>query len=54
MSLRDGAPEHAPALAALGISELVLVAAPPQDPGRAAVWVGELADRWGVSPEPAR
>jgi probable F420-dependent oxidoreductase len=54
VSLRDGAPEHAPALAALGISELVLVAAPPQDPGRAAVWVGELADRWGVSPEPAR
>ncbi len=54
VSLRDGAPEDVPALADLGISELVLVAAPPDDPGRAAVWVRELADRWGVAPEPAR
>jgi len=54
VSLRDGAPGDAPALAASGISELVLVAAPPEDPGRAADWVGELADRWGVVPEPTR
>jgi probable F420-dependent oxidoreductase len=53
VSLRDGAPEDAPALAASGVSELVLVAAPPEDPGRATVWVSELADRWGV-PESAR
>jgi probable F420-dependent oxidoreductase len=54
VSLRDGAPENASALAASGVSELVLVGAPPEDPGRAADWVSELADRWGVTPEPAR
>ncbi len=53
VSLRDGTPEDASRLAALGVSELVLVAAPPEEPGHAASWVGELADRWGIAPEPA-
>jgi probable F420-dependent oxidoreductase len=34
------------ALADLGVDELVLVEAPPVDPGAVPGWVAELADRW--------
>lgn len=46
VALRDLKPGDAPLLASLGIDELVLVEAPPDDPDDAGVWVSELADRW--------
>jgi probable F420-dependent oxidoreductase len=39
-------PESLPALRKLGVSELVLVESPPEDPQAAAEWVAGLADRW--------
>ena len=42
----DGSPEAVPALAAAGVTELVVVAAPPGDPAEAAAWTGDLAARW--------
>ncbi len=43
----DGAvPEDAAVLAGSGVSELVLVEAPPEDPRAVADWVAALADRW--------
>jgi probable F420-dependent oxidoreductase len=50
VALADGHPADAPALAALGVDELVLVAAPPDDPAAAADWVAGLGSRWGVAP----
>jgi probable F420-dependent oxidoreductase len=46
VSLGDGRPELLPELAAAGVSELVIVAAPPAEPDAAAVWVDEVAERW--------
>ncbi len=46
VSLRDGDPSMLPALAAAGVTELVIVAEPPGEPGAAAGWVDELAARW--------
>jgi probable F420-dependent oxidoreductase len=46
VSLRDGDPGQLPALAAAGVTELVIVAAPPEDAAAAADWVRDLADRW--------
>jgi probable F420-dependent oxidoreductase len=46
VALDGGEPEDIPALAELGVSELVLVEAPPEDPRVAADWVGALASRW--------
>jgi probable F420-dependent oxidoreductase len=46
VALDGGEPGDAPALAELGVSELVLVEAPPEDPRAAADWVGALARRW--------
>lgn len=42
----DGTPQHLPELAAAGATELVVVAAPPPAPDRAAAWVAELARAW--------
>jgi probable F420-dependent oxidoreductase len=53
VSLRDGAPADAGALADLGVDELVVVEAPPADPAAAERWVGALARRWSVDPAPA-
>jgi probable F420-dependent oxidoreductase len=50
VALADGAPDDGPALAELGVDELVLVAAPPEDPAAVAGWAGDLAARWGVVP----
>jgi probable F420-dependent oxidoreductase len=52
VSLRDGSPEDMTILSELGVDELVLVASPPADPEETALWVAELARRWGVTPEP--
>jgi probable F420-dependent oxidoreductase len=46
VALRDLRPCDVPALAQLGIDELVLVEAPPADPTTAAAWVTALADHW--------
>ena len=53
VSLQDGSPEVAAELAALGVTELVLVESPPEEPDEAERWVGGLAERWGVSPDAA-
>lgn len=46
VALRDLKRGDAPLLASLGIDELVLVEAPPDNPRDAADWVRGLADRW--------
>jgi probable F420-dependent oxidoreductase len=48
VALEAGQPEDAGALADIGVSELVVVAAPPEDPAAAAEWVAELAHRWSA------
>ncbi|MBF6557892.1 MAG: LLM class F420-dependent oxidoreductase [Acidimicrobiales bacterium] len=49
VSLRDGSPEDAVELAAMGVTELVVVDAPPADPGDADRWVTALADQWRMA-----
>jgi probable F420-dependent oxidoreductase len=44
----DATPPDLPDLAALGLSELVLVESPPSAPDDASAWVQELAHRWGL------
>ncbi|MFF4476905.1 LLM class flavin-dependent oxidoreductase [Streptomyces sp. NPDC021218] len=46
VAVSDGTPEHLPALGAAGVTELVLVGAPPPAPDAAATWVAELARTW--------
>ena len=46
VALDGGRPQDLPALAEIGVSELVLVESPPQDPRAAGDWVAELASRW--------
>ncbi|MEU9988507.1 hypothetical protein AB0E10_17265 [Streptomyces sp. NPDC048045] len=46
VALRDGTPEHPLALAAAGITELVVASAPPPAPDAAATWGAELARTW--------
>jgi probable F420-dependent oxidoreductase len=46
VALSDGAPGLLPELAESGLSELVVVEAPPADPDQATAWVADLAARW--------
>jgi probable F420-dependent oxidoreductase len=46
VALDGGRPADLDELAGLGVTELVLVEAPPEDPGVAGAWVAELAARW--------
>ena len=46
VSLSDGDPAMLPQLAAAGVTELVIVAAPPAEPDDAADWVDQLAAHW--------
>ncbi len=46
VALEDGSPDDVGVLSEIGISELVLVAAPPEDPDAAAEWVDALARPW--------
>lgn len=46
VALSDGVPEHLPALDAAGVTELVVVGAPPPAADAAADWVAELARTW--------
>ncbi|MFE7329252.1 LLM class F420-dependent oxidoreductase [Streptomyces sp. NPDC057565] len=50
VALSDGIPEQLPALGAAGVTELVVVGAPPPAPEAAAAWVAELARTW-IRPE---
>jgi hypothetical protein len=49
VALADGSPGMLPELAAIGVTEFVVVAAPPAEP-TAAGWVQELAAQWDVIP----
>jgi probable F420-dependent oxidoreductase len=50
VALSDGAPADLPDLRRLGVTELVVVAAPPSDPTAATTWVQDLAAQWAVTP----
>jgi alkanesulfonate monooxygenase SsuD/methylene tetrahydromethanopterin reductase-like flavin-dependent oxidoreductase (luciferase family) len=50
VALTDAEPTDLADIEALGVSELVLVEAPPHGPEDAASWVGDLARKWGVRP----
>jgi probable F420-dependent oxidoreductase len=50
VALTDGDPGAVPALARAGVTEVVLVGAPPADPSAATTWVTELAASWGLTP----
>ncbi len=49
VSLDGGEPGDLTALTELGVSELVLVETPPEDPSSAADWVARLSRRWTAS-----
>jgi probable F420-dependent oxidoreductase len=49
VALSDAAPGDLPALAEIGVTEVVLVAAPPLDPLAATAWVHNLASQWNVT-----
>jgi probable F420-dependent oxidoreductase len=46
VSLTDSSPAVLPDLARIGVTELVVVEAPPADPAAAAAWAAGLARRW--------
>ncbi len=46
LALTGGEPEDVAVLSELGVNELVLVEAPPEDPHAAQDWVAGLARRW--------
>lgn len=46
VALRDPGVDDIGALTEAGVDELVLVAAPPEDPQAATGWVSALADKW--------
>jgi probable F420-dependent oxidoreductase len=46
VSVSDGSPELLPELEAAGVTEVVVVAAPPRQLDAAADWVHELAEHW--------
>ncbi len=49
IALQAGQPDDVAALVELGVSELVLVEAPPEDPRAAEDWVAGLAGRWSAA-----
>ena len=50
VALADGSPSVLPELAGIGVTEFVVVAAPPADQAAAPSWVQDLAAQWGVTP----
>ena len=48
VALKAGQPEDLSALNQMGVSELVLVETPPEDPRDVADWDTALASRWSV------
>ncbi|GAB3964656.1 LLM class F420-dependent oxidoreductase [Actinoallomurus acanthiterrae] len=51
VAVSDGGPDLLSGLAEIGVTELVVVAAPPATPDAATRWVADLADRW-ITPGP--
>jgi probable F420-dependent oxidoreductase len=51
VALADGSPGMLPELAGIGVTDFVVVSAPPPEPAAAATWVQALADQWGVTPD---
>jgi probable F420-dependent oxidoreductase len=49
VALADGSPAVLPELARVGVTELVVVGAPPADPDAAGAWVTRLAADWGAA-----
>ena len=49
VALTDASPDAVSDLAAMGVTELVLVGAPPAAVADATAWVRELASQWGVA-----
>jgi probable F420-dependent oxidoreductase len=49
VALTDGDPSMLPGLAEAGVTELVVVAAPPSDPAEALTWITSLAGRWNLT-----
>ena len=47
VSLADGDPSMLPDLARTGVTQVVVVGAPPADPAAATAWVADLARHWG-------
>ncbi len=54
VALADGSPAMLPTLARVGVTEVVLVSAPPESAAAATGWVAELAAQWGIRPGPRR
>jgi alkanesulfonate monooxygenase SsuD/methylene tetrahydromethanopterin reductase-like flavin-dependent oxidoreductase (luciferase family) len=54
VAVSDGTPADVRDLAEIGVTELVLVAAPPPDPPAATAWVHDLAAQWNVTPHQPR
>jgi probable F420-dependent oxidoreductase len=52
VALTDADLALVPDLARAGVTELVLVAAPPPDPAEATAWLTDLANRWGLPAGP--
>lgn len=50
VALLEPRPDDVGALAELGVDELVLVEAPPDEPDAAAEWVSALAHKWTMAP----
>ena len=50
VALADGSRGMLPELARIGVTELVVVAAPPAEPAAAVAWVRDLAGQWGLIP----
>lgn len=50
MALADGSPAMLPTLARIGVTEVVLVDAPPESAVAATGWVAEMAAQWGIRP----
>ena len=49
VALADGDPAALPGLARAGVTEVVLLGAPPPEPAAAASWVADLGAPWGLA-----
>ena len=54
VAIENPRPQDLAALDELGVQELVLVEAPPEEAGAAEQWVAALARRWSAAPTSAR
>jgi len=54
VAVSGAGPDDVAGLAEAGVDELVVLGEPPAEPVTAAVWVDELARRWGLDPDRKR